>query len=73
MSPLHHQIVTSGLSRHLFHTEQWRRAGFAVVMVDNRGSANRGVEFDSAVKVTIIDIIMSEDCCIAQDGPSGGG
>lgn len=44
-------MVTNGFSRRLFRIEQWRQAGYAVVMLDNRGSANRGVVFEGSLKV----------------------
>ena len=30
---------------------EWTHSGFAVVIVDNRGSANRGTAFESHIKV----------------------
>ena len=53
----------------MFHAEQWRRAGFAVVMVDNRGSANRGVEFESAVKVMMMMVVVM--CIIMATAENG--
>ncbi len=45
------QMVRCGLSRQLPRIETWTQHGFAVVMLDNRGSANRGVAFESYIKV----------------------
>lgn len=43
--------MTSGLSKHLPRIQSWRHHGFAVVMLDNRGSANRGIQFEAFIKV----------------------
>ena len=47
------KMVTCGLCKHLPRIQQWRQHGFAVVMLDNRGSANRGQKFEAYLKVII--------------------
>ena len=44
-------MVNAGLSRHLPRIAVWCNHGYAVVVIDNRGSANRGVQFAAHLKV----------------------
>ena len=44
-------MVKNEFSRFIIKLAQWIRAGFAVVMLDNRGSFNRGSKFESYIKV----------------------
>lgn len=45
------QLVTRAFNKQLPKIRQWTSSGYAVVVLDNRGSANRGVKFESYVKV----------------------
>lgn len=33
--------------------QSWRQHGYAVIMLDNRGTANRGVDFEAYLKVCV--------------------
>ena len=46
----HFQLVTQEFSRHLPRLQAWVQHGCAVVMVDNRGSANRGTQFEAHIQ-----------------------
>ena len=50
------QLVTREFSRHLPRIQAWVRHGFAVVMVDNRGSANRGTKFEAHIQACCVYI-----------------
>lgn len=47
------QFVTCALNKQLPRIQSWRQHGYAVIMLDNRGSANRGVQFEAVVKVCL--------------------
>lgn len=47
------KIVKNDFSRFLLKLSQWITAGFAVVMLDNRGSFNRGKKFESYIQVIV--------------------
>ncbi len=38
---------------------QWTHNGFAVVVLDNRGSANRGTKFESYIQVIVFILYSS--------------
>ena len=47
------QLVTKALNKQLPRIATWLRCGYVVVLLDNRGSANRGVKFESYIKVFV--------------------
>ena len=51
-------MVTGGLSRHLPRIEVWCQHGYAVVVIDNRGSANRGLKFEGHLKVHTNGVLL---------------
>ena len=50
------QLVTEEFNRWQVRIQAWRMTGFAVVTIDNRGSANRGMQFEAHVKVKYIHV-----------------
>ena len=60
-------MVNAGLSRHLPRIAVWCNHGYAVVVTDNRGSANRGVQFAAHLKVVTCVLLYITVTSVSHD------
>ena len=70
------QLVRREFSRQLPRLQCWVEHGFAVVLLDNRGSINRGLQFEAHIKVASSSLAhhYSLSCCVlALPGSHGQG